>query len=119
MEIQAIVEAVGEGLVAIDARGRITLLNAAAESILNLKASKVLKNIGAVLRKDAMLATLKTGRSYDNQEIVITEGPVRARYMTSGRPLLDRKAGVCGVVASLKGPGQIRIWSMWLPAPQR
>jgi TyrR family helix-turn-helix protein len=109
-EIQAIVEAVGEGLVAIDARGRITLLNAAAESILNLKASKVLgKNIGAVLRKDVpMLATLKTGRSYDNQEIVITEGPVRARYMTSGRPLLDQEGRVCGVVASLKGPGQIR-----------
>lgn len=109
-EIQAIVEAVGEGLVAIDARGCITLLNAAAESILNLKARDVLgKDIGAVLRKDVpMLTTLKTGEGYDNQEIVITEGPVRARYLTSGRPLLDQEGRVCGVVASLKGPGQIR-----------
>lgn len=109
-EIQAIVEAVGEGLVAIDAQGRITLFNAAAESILKLKANKVLgKKIGRILRPDVpMLATLKTGQSYDNQEIVINNGPVQARYVTSGRPLLDQESRVYGVVASLKDPGQIR-----------
>jgi transcriptional regulator of aroF, aroG, tyrA and aromatic amino acid transport len=109
-EIQAVVEAVGEGLVAIDAQGRVTLLNAAAETILKIKASKVMgKYIGEVLGRDVpMLATLKTGHSYDNQEILINKGPVRTRYMTSGRPLLDHEGRVYGVVASLKDPGQIR-----------
>lgn len=109
-EIQAIVEAVGEGLVAIDAKGRITLFNAAAEAILGLRAAAVLgKEIGTVLRPDVpMLATLLSGQSYDNQEIVMSKGPHRARYMTSGRPLLDQEGRVTGVVASLKDAGQIR-----------
>lgn len=109
-EIQAIVEAVSEGLVAIDQQGRITLLNAAAESILNLQGRRVLgKMIAQVLRPDVpMLKTLKTGQGYDNQEIVINNGSVRARYVTSGRPLVDQEGKVYGVVASLKDPGQIR-----------
>ena len=39
-EIQAIVEAVSEGPMAVDAQGRITLLNKTAESILNLQGRK-------------------------------------------------------------------------------
>jgi len=109
-EIQAMVEAVSEGLIAVDAQGRITLLNAAAESILKLKEQKVLgKKIAQVLCPDVpMLRTLKTGQGYDNQEIVINNGAVKARYMTSGRPLVDQGGRVYGVVASLKDPGQIR-----------
>jgi len=109
-EIQAMVEAVSEGLVAVDAQGRITLLNAAAERILHLKEKSVLgKKIAHVLRPDVpMLKTLKTGQGYDNQEIVVNNGAVRARYMTSGRPLIDNKGRVYGVVASLKDVGQIR-----------
>ncbi|HOB34511.1 MAG TPA: sigma 54-interacting transcriptional regulator [Bacillota bacterium] len=109
-EIQAIVEAVSEGLMAVDAQGRITLLNKTAESILNLQGRKVLgKNVAQVLSPDVpMLRTLKTGQGYDNQEIVISRGPVRTRYMTSGRPLINEEGKVCGVVASLKDPGQIR-----------
>lgn len=109
-EIQAMVEAVSEGLMAVDAQGRITLMNKAAEAILNLQGNKVLgKRVSQVLRPDVpMLRTLKTGQSYDNQEIVINNGPVRARYMTSGRPLVDQEGKVYGVVASLKDPGQIR-----------
>lgn len=109
-EIQAIVEAVSEGLMAVDVQGRITLMNKAAESILNLQGKKVLgKRVSQVLRPDVpMLRTLKTGQGYDNHEIVISNGPVRARYMTSGRPLIDQEGKVYGVVASLKDPGQIR-----------
>lgn len=109
-EIQAMVEAVSEGLIAVDDQGRITLLNAAAETILNLQGRKVLgRKIAHVLRPDVpMLKTLKTGQGYDNQEIVINNGSVRTRYMTSGRPLVDHLGRVYGVVASLKDPGQIR-----------
>lgn len=109
-EIQAIVEAVSEGLLAVDAQGRVTLLNAAAEDILSLRAEKVLgEKIASVLGPEVpMLATLKTGQCYDNQEILLERGAVRARYLTSGRPLLDQEGKVYGVVASLKDPGQIR-----------
>jgi len=118
-EIQAIVEAVSEGLVAIDAQGRITLLNAAAEAILNLKGKKVLgKKIASVLRPDVpMLKTLKSGQDYDNQEIVISNGSVKARYVTSGRPLVDQEGKVYGVVASLKDAGQIRALVHWVTRP--
>ena len=106
-EIQAMVEAVSEGLVAIDAQGKITLLNAAAEAILKLRGSKVVgQNIARVLHSDIpMLKTLKTGKGYDNQEIVVKN---RARYLTSGRPLIDQQGNVYGVVASLKDAGQVR-----------
>lgn len=109
-EIQAMVEAVSEGLIAVDAQGRITLLNAAAEEVLKLRSHKVLgRKIAQVLRPDVpMLRTLKTGQGYDNHEIVINNGSVQARYMTSGRPLVDQAGKVYGVVASLKDPGQIR-----------
>lgn len=109
-EIQGIVEAVGEGLVAIDSEGRITMLNAAAKRILNLKAANVIgESIAVLLHPDVpMLATLKTGLSYDNQEIVLKRGTDAARYLSSGRPLKDAKGRISGVVASLKDPSQIR-----------
>ena len=99
--------AVSEGLMAVDAQGRITLLNKTAESILNLQGRKVLGNVAQVLSpRCAMLRTLKTGQGYDNQEIVSRDrcGPAYDQRA----PLINEEGKVCGVVASLKDPGQIR-----------
>lgn len=107
-EIQAIVEAVGDGLVAVDATGCITLFNAAAEGILRLKAAEVLgKNIASVLGQGLpIVETLRNGRSYDNQEAINGKGG--PPYIISSRPLLDEEGRVYGAVASLKGQGQVR-----------
>jgi transcriptional regulator of aroF, aroG, tyrA and aromatic amino acid transport len=109
-EMGAIVEAVSEGLIAIDGEGRITLLNAAAEAILRVKAQTVLgQKIAEVLDPNVpMLKTLSTGKGYDNQQMQVKSSSVNARYLTSGRPLLDSAGGVYGAVASIKDIGQVR-----------
>lgn len=109
-EIQAMVEAVGEGLVAIDSQGRITLFNAAAEGILKAQARKIIgEPVGTVLGAGVpILETLKSGKSFDNQEIALDNKSGRPRYIISSRPLLDEDGQVYGAVASIKGSGQVR-----------
>ncbi|MTI96847.1 MAG: PAS domain-containing protein [Firmicutes bacterium] len=109
-EIGAIVESVSEGLIAIDAVGKITLFNRAAEKILQISASNVLgQYVGDVLSVDVpMLRTLKTGRGYDNQQMSVKIAGKRTRYLTSGRPLVDDLGVVLGAVASIKDISQVR-----------
>lgn len=109
-EMGAIVEAVSDGLIAIDGEGRITLLNVAAEAILQVNSRDVLgRPVAEVLNPEVpMLKTLVTGKGYDNQQISIKSPAVRARYLTSGRPLMDSMGRVYGAVASIKDIGQVR-----------
>ena len=72
-QLKAVMDSVDEGIVAVDARGRINIFNPSAEKILNYRAEEVLgKPVSEVLADDIpMLNSLKTGQGYDNEEIML------------------------------------------------
>lgn len=103
-QIKAVLDAAGEGIIAIDKNGTITAFNPASEKILNIRAEMALgKNVAELLSQDVpMLRTIVTGESYDNEEMIINTGKTRSHYITSGRPILDEEGNPIGAVASMK-----------------
>ncbi len=102
--MKAVLDATGEGIIAIDNKGIITNFNTVAEKILKVKAKDALgKNIADIISSDIpMLRTIVTGESYDNQEIMINTKKSKSHYITTGRPILDEEGDPIGAVASLK-----------------
>lgn len=102
--IQAVLDAAGEGIIAVDREGVITTFNPAAEKILKIKAKDALgKNLAELLAPDLpMLKTIATGEGYDNEEIILNTQTTRSHYITSGRPILDEEGHPIGAVASLQ-----------------
>lgn len=102
--IKAVLDAAGEGIIAIDDKGIITTFNPAAEKILKIKAKDAVgKNIADLISPDIpMLQTIVTGESYDNEEMIINTEKLKSHYITSGRPILDEEGKPIGAVASLK-----------------
>ncbi|WP_422446971.1 sigma-54 interaction domain-containing protein [Thermoanaerobacterium sp. DL9XJH110] len=102
--IKAVLDAAGEGIIAVDREGVITTFNPAAEKILKIKAKDALgKNIAELLAPDLpVLKTIATGESYDNEEIILNTETTRSHYITSGRPILDEEGNPIGAVASLQ-----------------
>ncbi|MBM7624092.1 sigma 54-interacting transcriptional regulator [Sporohalobacter salinus] len=102
----AMINAVNEGIIAINERKEITFINDKAEKILKVSSEEEMgKNVGEILDYDIpMLKTLKDGKSYDNKEIIIGE----SHYFTSGRPIKNEQGRVMGVVATLKDINEVR-----------
>lgn len=102
--MKAVLDATGEGIIAVDKDGIITTFNPAAEKILKVSARDALgKNIAHIISPDIpMLKTIKTGESYDNEEMIIKTSKSKSHYITSGRPILDEEGRPIGAVASLK-----------------
>ncbi len=102
--IKAVLDAAGEGIIAVDDKGIITTFNPAAEKILKIKAKDAMgKNIADLISPDIpMLKTIVTGESYDNEEMIINTEKLKSHYITSGRPILDEEGKPIGAVASLK-----------------
>ena len=103
-QLKAVMDSVDEGIVAVDARGRINIFNPSAEKILNYRAEEVLgKPVSEVLTDDVpMLNSLKTGQGYDNEEIMLKTARGVSNYITSGRPIKNEKDQIVGVVALIK-----------------
>ncbi|HQD42512.1 MAG TPA: sigma 54-interacting transcriptional regulator, partial [Bacillota bacterium] len=103
-QLKAVMDSVDEGIVAVDARGRINIFNPSAEKILNYRAEEVLgKPVSEVLADDIpMLNSLKTGQGYDNEEIMLKTARGVSNYITSGRPIKNEKDQIVGAVALIK-----------------
>lgn len=119
-QIKAVLNSISEGIIAIDREGRITLINPAAEKILQCSGAAVLERpLQEVLSPDApMLKVLETGEGYDNEEILINTPRGRSHYVTTGRPIQNEKGRITGVVAALKDMSQVRelVYSITRPS---
>lgn len=102
-QIKAVLDATGEGIIAIDKNGIITTFNPSAEKILKLDAKNAIgKKIANIISPDIpMLKTATTGESYDNEEIIVNNRNFKSHYITTGRPILDEDGNPIGAVASL------------------
>lgn len=107
-QLKAVMSAVSDGIVAIDAAGIVTQYNPAAETILHLPRERIVgRSLTACLPADMpLLDTLKTGLSYNNREIVLDE--TKSHYLASGRPIFDPCGRIIGAVSVLKDISEVR-----------
>lgn len=108
-QLQAVLDSIGEGIIAVDNKGVITNINPVAKKILSLAQEEV---IGRLIKevlggKLPILKCLQTGKPYFNREMVFNTPKARLHYLTSGRPLTDRNGKVIGAVASLKDMNEV------------
>ena len=84
-QLKAVMSAVSDGIVAIDAAGIVTQYNPAAETILHLPRERIVgRHLTACLPADMpLLDTLQTGFAYNNREIVLEA--TKSHYLASGR----------------------------------
>ncbi len=100
----AMIDAVQDGIMAINHNEEIELFNKYCENIFHIDKENVLgKNVGDFLGFEApMIKLLKTGENYDNIEVHIKNKNGHIHYITTGRPIKDDKGKTIGAVASLK-----------------
>lgn len=103
-QTKAVLDAAGEGIIAVDREARITSFNPAAEKILKLTSQEALgQNIADLLSSDIpIIKTAVTGEEYSNEEMTINIGDTKSHYITSGRPILDEEGHPVGAVACLQ-----------------
>ncbi|MCT8977649.1 sigma 54-interacting transcriptional regulator [Clostridium sp. CX1] len=100
----AMIDAVQDGIMAINHNEEIEIFNRYCENIFQVNKENVLgRNVGDFLGFEApMIKLLKTGENYDNVEVHIKNRNNNIHYITTGRPIKDDKGKTIGAVASLK-----------------
>lgn len=103
-QIKAVIDSVDEGIVAVDGRGSVTIFNHSAERIFNYDDREVLgKHVAEILSPDIpILQSIKTGKCYDNEEILLKTKRGTSHYITTGRPIKNERDQIVGAVASIK-----------------
>lgn len=109
-QLLTILNSISEGIIAINQEGCITTLNPASEKILHHTSNQLLNQSMQDFLGEEMpiMTSLKEGRSYDNQEMLINTPYGQAHYLTSGRPLVDEQGNIIGAVAVMKDIKQVR-----------
>ncbi|MDI6823637.1 MAG: sigma 54-interacting transcriptional regulator [Bacillota bacterium] len=101
-QLRGVVEAVREGIIAVDAQGKVICCNRAAAAILRLgDVDPVGRQLPEFLPHAPMLDILSTGTGYVNREVTIPSPAGTLRHMSTGTPLLSN-GSVVGAVALLK-----------------
>ena len=115
-ERNATLESVREGIIAVNAEGRITTFNRAAIDTLGLDADTRLtgKRIGEVLPDSHMLDVLKTGKPQFDQEVWLAE-----RNLIVNRLPLKQGNSISGVVSSFRRKDELDLVSRKLTRIQQ
>lgn len=106
-QLQTILEAAGEGVLATDARGRVTHLNSRAAAILNLAPGELRGRSLETLSGGQIPVTevMRTGRRIDHREARLPGG---AHFVFSATPIRERGGGAIGTVIVLKDIAEVR-----------
>lgn len=109
-QLQAVMDSIGEGIVAIDQQEIITQFNPSAERILGYQANKVLgQKIADIFGPDLpLLNALHDGLAYNNRELIINTPTSKSHYISSGRPIKDAQGAIIGAVAVLKAMHEVQ-----------
>ncbi|MGE5485952.1 MAG: sigma 54-interacting transcriptional regulator [Ignavibacteriales bacterium] len=103
-QTRAVLTAVNDGIVALDRRGRVAMMNPAAEKILRVKAADVLGRpadefLGS---GNPIVKAVSTGKPLDNVRASSIVGRGSIEYMASVRPIRDDGGAAAGAVAVLR-----------------
>ncbi len=119
-QLTAILDAINEGVMAINSEGKVTSANPMAEKIFNRdKGGLPGEKITSLFEDNLPILTcLETGKPYNHQEVFIKKGDIHNNFFTSGRPIMDAQGKVRGVVITLKDMREVRdfVYSVTKPA---
>lgn len=103
-KLLAIIDAVDEGILAVNKDYKVEIFNRYLESLFRCKKEQVIgTDVRNLINKDApMLSLFKQGIAYNNIEQKVDRGDFEIHYLTSGRPVLDDLGRTIGAVASIK-----------------
>jgi len=103
-EKQAILEAIREGIVAINADGMITIANPTAVSILNVPEKDMVgKHILDIVPNSRLLEIIKTGKVEYDDEMLVGEQIV----ITNRIPIVDKSGAVIGAVSTFRNKSEL------------
>ncbi|MBU8918833.1 sensor histidine kinase [Bacillus sp. FJAT-29953] len=104
-EKHAILESIHEGIIAIDTKGRITVVNETAHKILQVPCDIPLRGtrIEEVLENTHLHDVVRTGRAeYDTEFMIFGEV-----FLANRVPIFNNKGDVIGAVASLRNKSEL------------
>ena len=99
--LAGIVDAVEEGILAIDAEERIICCNHAASTILRFSREVVGETLSSLVPQAPLLDVIKTKQGYTNREVIIGKRHSAFSVMSSAAPLFSGEALV-GAVAMIR-----------------
>ncbi|HHW03795.1 MAG TPA: sigma-54-dependent transcriptional regulator [Thermoanaerobacterales bacterium] len=104
-EIISILNAISDGLIAVDRNGYITILNTSAEKLLNLKRDGVLgKKVSDIIPNTRLHIILETGEPEVNQIQRIDDITI----LTNRMPVFDKKGNLAGAVAIFRDITEVK-----------
>ncbi len=102
-EREAVLSSVKEGIVAINKDGRVTMINASARNLLNLKGKVTEKEIHAIFPDLEVERVLHSGKEERDQEIFLKDRTV----IVTRTPVFE-SGEVVGVVSSFRDKSEVR-----------
>jgi len=96
-ELHTIIDSTHDGMIAVNAKGEITLFNRSAERLMGMKAQDVIgKPVTQAVPGTGLDRVLRTGRAELNRQQELPNG---VKIVTNRVPVKDRNGRVIGVVA--------------------
>jgi transcriptional regulator of aroF, aroG, tyrA and aromatic amino acid transport len=104
-----VLDNVSDGIVSIDASGRITTINRLARSILNARNQRLIgRPIDAAADMDTTLLSCLEGNQYSRLRRSVSTDKGRFEFFTSARPIVDSTGRIIGAVEIMKDMREIK-----------
>ncbi len=101
--LEAILDSVHEGVIAIDKDGIVTHFNKSSERIFDMKKHDIVgKNINSVAPDLPLLGLLKGEESFNFKEVFIEFNGKKLHLLSTARPILSNNKEIVGAVASYR-----------------
>ncbi len=107
--LRVVLDNVDESVVAVDAQGRVTLMNSVARNNFRCEPGEVAgRHVRDLGLPDCSILECLDGARYNNVRRSVVSGRKRLQYFATGRPILDAAGGVVGAVEIAKDAQEIR-----------
>lgn len=107
--LRTVLDNIDESILAVDAAGRVTLMNSVARAKFRLAATVAVgRHVRDLPLPDASILSCLTGARYNNVKKNVEVSRKRLRYFATGRPILDAAGGVLGAVEIAKDAQEIQ-----------
>ncbi|NQS76575.1 MAG: sigma 54-interacting transcriptional regulator [Peptococcaceae bacterium] len=101
--LEALVDAVYEGVVAVNSEGTVTHFNRSAEHLFGTKKEHVIgKNAGEMFPALPLFEVLQEGKGFDSREVLFNFGGRRLHLLNTTRPIKVNDGPTAGVVATFR-----------------